>query len=103
VAPTARPSTGLGESAAHGLTRPDRFQKIGAGKDGGKLLATEASDHARPVAVSLRRGGEQLEHTIAQSVPVAIIGLFEMIEVEMLPGRSQGIRKLAVRWNFSEI
>ena len=67
---------------AHGFAGADRFQRIGAGQNGREFLAAEARDQPGAIAVGLGRGGKQLEHAIAQFVAEAIVGLFEMIEIE---------------------
>lgn len=73
---------GLGKGAPHGLRGSGCFQRIGARQDGGKLLAAEPRHDAAAVEMRRCRGREQLEHAIAERVTEAVVGLFEMVEVE---------------------
>jgi hypothetical protein len=75
-------SGGIGEGMTHGFARACRLERIGARQDGCKFLAAEASDDARSVEMRLSRDGEQLKHAIAQGMAKAVVGMFEMIEIE---------------------
>jgi len=71
---------------------------------GCKFLAAEASDDARSVEMRLSSDGEQLKHAIAQGMAKAVVGQFEMIEIEdEHSDQASSQRALSTGWNFSEI